>query len=90
MTGYEFYFGYWWIFPLVMIFFCFLFARRSRGRGMFGCCTPRDFRESPLDILNKRYARGDIDQGEYKEKKKTIINELEKQMPDRGVNNGMR
>lgn len=78
MTGYEFFFGYWWIFPLAMIFFCILFARGGRGRGMFGCCTPRDFRESPLDILNKRYARGEIDQEDYEVKKKTIENDMEK------------
>lgn len=78
MTGYEFCFGYWWIFPLIIIFFCILFARRARGRGMYGCCTPRFFHESPLDILNKRYAKGEIDQGEYEEKKKTIKNGMEK------------
>lgn len=78
MTGYEFCFGYWWIFPLVMIFFCILFARRNRGRGMYSCCTPRGFQESPLDILNKRYAKGDIDQREYEEKKKTIEDNIKK------------
>ena len=78
MNGYEFWFGYWWVFPLIMIFFCLLFARRSRGRWMQGCCSPRDFMESPLEILNKRYARGEIDRGEYEEKKKTIEGELEK------------
>lgn len=79
MTGYEFWFGYWWIFPLAMIFFCMLFARRMRGGGgMWGCCSPRNFQESPLDILNKRYAKGEIDQEEYEEKKKTIEEDLKK------------
>ncbi len=78
MADYDFFSGYWWIFPLIMIFFCILLAKRSRGRGMYGCCTSKDFRESPLDILNKRYARGEINQGEYEEKKKTIVDELEK------------
>jgi len=76
MTGYEFCFGYWWIFPLIMIFFCILFANRSKGRGMFGCCSPKDFQESPLDILNKRYARGQIDQREYEERKQNIEDDL--------------
>lgn len=78
MTGYEFCFGYWWIFPLIMIFLCILFARRSRGRWMYGCCGPRDFRESPLDILNKRYAKGEIEQEEFEEKKQTIQDDIEK------------
>ena len=78
--------GFWWIFPLVMmfIFIFFLFAVRS-GRG--GLCRPgRWMREYPegkydrgskpesaLDILDKRYARGEIEKEEYEEKKATII-----------------
>ena len=77
MTGYEFGFGYWWIIPLVMIILCILFARWSRSRGMYGCCPPSGFRESSLEILNKRYAKGEIDQGEYEEKKKTIVGNQE-------------
>ena len=62
--------GFWWICPLMMLFMFFavvLFVLR-RNRGYRGA-TP----ESALDILNKRYARGEIDKEEYDEKKTTII-----------------
>lgn len=71
MNGYTFCGGYWWIFPLVMIVFCIFFMRMRRGRrGMIcGCCFPSDSPESAMEILDKRYARGDIDQREYEERK---------------------
>ena len=72
MFGYEFCGGYWWILPLVMIVLCFLFMRGCTGRRM--CCwgTGYDLGESALDVLNKRYAKGEIDQQEYEEKKKEL------------------
>ena len=72
MTGYEFCGGYWWIFPLVMFFFCFLFMRRGSGRRMCGWGADSGFGESALDILNKRYANGEIDQKEYEERKNEL------------------
>ena len=72
MFGYEFCGGYWLIFPLVMIVLCFLFMRGCIGRRM--CCwgTGYDLKESALNVLNKRYAKGEIDQQEYEEKKKEL------------------
>jgi len=73
MTGYEFCGGYWWIFPLVMIFFCFLFMRGCMsGRRMCGWSFGSGVGESAIDVLNKRYAKGEIDQKEYEEKKRTL------------------
>jgi putative membrane protein len=75
----EHWYGYWWIFPLMfmIIFFFLIFGRccghwrwreyRERGRNYEG--EP----DSALDILNKRYARGEIEKQEYDEKKATII-----------------
>jgi uncharacterized membrane protein len=73
MTGYEFLGVYWWIFPLVMIFFCFFFMRRGCSRWMCGF-GDSGTGESAMDILNKRYAKGDIDQGEYEEMKSKLNN----------------
>ncbi|MEJ2333816.1 MAG: SHOCT domain-containing protein [Desulfobulbaceae bacterium] len=73
MIGYEFWGSYWWIFPLVMIVLCFLFMRGCMGgRMMCGWRTGSGFGESAIDILNKRYAKGEIDQKEYEEKKKEL------------------
>jgi putative membrane protein len=66
MIGYEFWGGYWWIFPLVMIVLCFLFMR------ICGWSSGLGFGESAIDILNKRYAKGEIDKKEYEEKKREL------------------
>ena len=81
MAGWEFCGGFWWIFPLVMIVICFLMMRGFRGRMM---CGPGSRwwdggREAPGDsareILEKRYAKGEIDRTEYEEKKKVLAGE---------------
>jgi uncharacterized membrane protein len=42
------------------------------GRRMCGWSSGIGFGESAIDILNKRYAKGEIDQKEYEEKKKEL------------------
>lgn len=71
-------FSLWWIVPVVMMILCVFMMRRRGGAMMngFGCCG-RDWRqangkESSMDILDRRYASGDIDQTEYEEKKRTL------------------
>jgi putative membrane protein len=70
MFGYEFCAGYWWIFPLVMIVLCFVFMRGCMGRRMCGWGS-----DSVLEILDRRYAKGEIDRDEYDEKKSELIKE---------------
>ena len=80
--------SFWWIFPLIffviMIVF-FVFMRRGcmgcmwRDRMMDRSDfldakkqRPRESSETAIEILNKRYAKGEIDKQEYDEKKAAI------------------
>jgi len=73
-------FDLWWLIPLILIVLCLFCAR--------GCCIGRRHRfagrpdrsdESPsgsaLEILDRRYARGEIDEEEYERKIKAITRE---------------
>ncbi len=69
---------YWWIIPLVIMAFCF-FSMRGRGFCMMGRRTDYSHEEhfdapsgSALDILDRRYALGEIDRTEYQEKKAAL------------------
>jgi uncharacterized membrane protein len=80
--------GFWWIIPLLffvmMIVMCIFIMRGGMGcmwrNTMPDSSETRDPRklhrgegtESALEILDKRYARGEIDKQEYEEKKATI------------------
>lgn len=84
MFGQEFCtFSFWWIFPIIMMVLCFFMMRGRRGPMMCGF-FPRATNypqskssESAEDILDKRYAAGDIEKEEYEEKKRTIIKSVE-------------
>jgi uncharacterized membrane protein len=70
-------FPLWWLFPLI-ITLC-LFMMRSRRSSMmcgFGSreenSDREDISDSAKSILDKRYARGEIDKEEYEMKKRTL------------------
>jgi uncharacterized membrane protein len=70
-------FDFWWLIPLILIVLCLFGAR--------GCCFGMRHRiedrpetnngissDSALEILSRRYARGEIGEDEYERKRKTI------------------
>ncbi len=80
--------GLWWMMPLMMLFFflmcgVFLWVLFLRG-GAHHWGPPwhrmggsggswRDPTRSALQILNERFAKGEIDKAEYEERKATIL-----------------
>jgi putative membrane protein len=82
MVGYETFWAgleLWWILPVAMIVLCVFMIR-----GRMGCmtCWPSSRRstdthaigssESAEEILDKRYALGEISKEEYEDKRKDI------------------
>jgi len=80
--------GFWWMMPLMMLFFFLmcgvfawvLFGRRGahyRGPPWHMMGGPggswQDSTHSGLQILNERFAKGEIDKAEYDERKATIL-----------------
>lgn len=77
-------FSLWWIFPIAMMVLCFLMMTGRRGRTMCGF-GPHDedisltnASDSTLEILDKRYARGEIGRDEYE----TIKSDITKNYSD--------
>jgi len=72
----------WWIFPLLMIILCvFMCVFMMKGRMGAMMCRPGsrgtdnhsgDTSDSALEVLNKRYAQGEINKEEYEEKRSVI------------------
>jgi putative membrane protein len=58
----------WWVIWMIMIFWIFATPYNISGQ--------RTKKDSPLDILQKRFASGQINNDEYQEKKKILENDL--------------
>ena len=63
-----------WIFPLIFLVVMLLFLFRGGGGGwpMCGSHGRRDREDSAREILDRRYARGEINQEEYQRMKKEL------------------
>ena len=63
-------FGFMWVFPLVFLIIFIFFMR-----GMFGQnnnLNQNTTTETARDILDKRFAKGEINKDEYEEMKRTL------------------
>jgi uncharacterized membrane protein len=71
-------FSYWWFMPVAMIVLCFFMMRGRKGSMMcgFGSSDKDTHRinasDSARDILDKRFALGEIDKAAYEEKKRIL------------------
>ena len=72
MNGYQFFSGYWWILPIVMIIFCYFFMRGCGATRLCGFNRNSSSEDTALHILRKRFATGELDEKEFKEKKKVL------------------
>ncbi len=63
-------FHWWWLIPIAMMVLCFLMMRGHGG--CMGGWTRSRRDESARDVLDKRYARGEIGKQEYEEKKRDL------------------
>ena len=64
-----------WIFwMLIVAAILWAFIRITRNRQQSGSASDSSRAESPLDILKKRYARGEISKEEFEQIKKDIQN----------------
>jgi putative membrane protein len=71
--------GNWWIFPIICIIMMFFFMMFRRGgfRPPLGQNSDRHHNENkdtetPIDILKKRYAKGEITKEEFEQMKNDI------------------
>ncbi len=70
--------SYWWIVPIILMILCFFMMRRRRSSMMccFGPwasdCRQTKAQDSARDVLDRRYASGDINRDEYEEKKRAL------------------
>ncbi|SMO64057.1 SHOCT domain-containing protein [Gracilimonas mengyeensis] len=70
MHDFQFFGGGWMMFVwwFVIIALIVIVARM-----LFGSPKPRTGEETPLEILKRRYAKGEIDKEEFEERKKDLL-----------------
>ncbi len=76
----DFSMGIWIVFPITILVFMLIFMSRMFGRGSFGPKNDDSSRhsgkatpsETPLGILERRYARGEITKEEFDQMKQDL------------------
>ena len=61
-----------WVFPLIFLIILLLFFFRGNGRPMCGGHRMQDREKSAKEIIDRRYARGEISREEYQQLKKDL------------------
>jgi putative membrane protein len=61
-----------WIFWLILLVLVVFAIRAVAGSAGAGSGTSQSTDESPLEILKKRYARGEIDEEEFKRRRREL------------------
>lgn len=72
MNGWWGPFPWMWIFPLVFLVVVLLVMFRAGGPSMCGRHDSREFEPTAREILDRRYARGEISREEYQKMKKDL------------------
>jgi len=65
-------FPWMWIFPLIFLVVLVLFLFQGRGWPMCGGHRRQDREETAREILDRRYARGEISREEYQRMRKDL------------------
>ncbi len=62
----------WIVWILLIVLLVWVIRAAAGGGGSSGSSTPPPPPETPLDILRKRYARGEIDDEEFERRKREL------------------
>ena len=83
----------WWLLPLAMMALCFFMMRGRKGSMMCGFGSHdednphKNASDSAMDILDKRYALGEIDSEEYAVKKRILTSTTDNSMNSKQILN---